>query len=82
LLPQRAGQFEPGSRWVYSNSGYGVLGLVVAKISGQPFSEFLRQRIFIPLGMINTVAYVCGRNEVPNRAFGHTKKGNPFIFYS
>ncbi len=79
LQQQRAGQFEPGSRWAYSNSGYVLLGLAVAKISGQPFSEFLRQRIFTPLGMINTLAYVRGKNEVPNRAYGHTKKDNHWV---
>jgi CubicO group peptidase (beta-lactamase class C family) len=68
--------FPPGSQWYYSNSGYVVLGLVVAKISGQPFSEFLRQRIFAPLKMDHTVAYQRGKNQITNRAYGHTKEGN------
>jgi CubicO group peptidase (beta-lactamase class C family) len=68
------GMFQPGRRWYYSNSGYVVLGLVVAKVSGQPFPEFLRQRIFAPLKMDNTVAYVKGKNEIANRAYGHTKE--------
>src|ERR1700688_824462 len=69
------GMFPPGTQWYYSNSGYVVLGLVVAKVSGQPFPEFLRERIFAPLKMDNTVAYVKGKNEITNRAFGHTKEG-------
>jgi CubicO group peptidase (beta-lactamase class C family) len=48
------------------------LGLVVQKVSGQPFGDFLRERIFKPLHMDRTVAYRRGRNEVPERAFGHT----------
>jgi CubicO group peptidase (beta-lactamase class C family) len=68
------GMFQPGRRWYYSNSGYVVLGLVVAKVSGQPFPEFLRERIFAPLKMDNTVAYVKGKNEITNRAYGHTKE--------
>src|ERR1700722_20166336 len=52
------GMFPPGTQWYYSNSGYVVLGLIVAKASGQSFPEFLRQRIFAPLKMDNTVAYV------------------------
>jgi CubicO group peptidase (beta-lactamase class C family) len=68
--------FSPGTQWYYSNSGYVVLGLVVAKVSGQPFPEFLRQRIFAPLQMNNTIAYVKGKNEITNRAYGHTKEGN------
>lgn len=67
-----SGRFPPGAKWAYSNSGYVVLGLVVAKVSGRPFAEFLRERIFAPLGMAGTVAYVRGANEVANRAFGHS----------
>jgi CubicO group peptidase (beta-lactamase class C family) len=70
------GMFPPGTQWYYSNSGYVVLGLIVAKVSGQPFPEFLRQRIFTPLKMDHTVAYVKGQNEITNRAYGHTKEGN------
>jgi len=72
LKRQEAGRFAPGTRWAYSNSGYVLLGLVVEKASGVPFDEFLRQRIFIPLRMTGTVAYVRGKNEVPHRAYGHT----------
>jgi len=72
LKRQEAGRFAPGTRWAYSNSGYVLLGLVVEKASGVPFDEFLRQRVFIPLRMIGTVAYVRGKNEVPHRAYGHT----------
>lgn len=70
------GMFPPGRQWYYSNSGYVVLGLVVAKVSGQPFPEFLRERIFVPLKMDNTVAYVKGEHEITNRAYGHTKEGD------
>src|SRR5205085_5341214 len=62
----------PGSTWAYSNSGYVLLGLVIEKISGKTFPNFLRERIFLPLQMSNTVAYVRGKNEVANRAFGHS----------
>ena len=73
LLKQRkATKFAPGSKWAYSNSGYVLLGLVVEKVSGQPFHDFLHDRVFEPLKMTNTLAYVRGRNEIPNRAFGHS----------
>ena len=65
--------FVPGTRWAYSNSGYVVLAMVVEKRSGMRFGDFLRRRIFIPLGMTNTVAYEKGRNEVAHRAYGHTR---------
>jgi CubicO group peptidase (beta-lactamase class C family) len=70
------GMFPPGTQWFYSNSAYVVLGLIVATVSGQSFPEFLRRRIFTPLKMDHTVAYVKGQNEISNRAYGHTKEGN------
>ncbi len=74
LEQQKSGKFAPGSRWAYSNSGYVVLGLVIAKISGLPYPEFLRTRIFAPLKMDRTVAYVKGRNEVSQRAYGYARE--------
>jgi len=72
LERQNSTKFPPGTKWEYSNSGYVVLGLVVGKVSAQPFPDFLHDRIFSPLHMSDTMAYVRGKNEVPNRAFGHT----------
>lgn len=68
-------KFPPGSKWAYSNSGYCVLALVVEKVSGKPFAGFLQARIFGPLKMTDTIAYVKGKNEVKNRAYGHTVEG-------
>jgi CubicO group peptidase (beta-lactamase class C family) len=74
LLKQTdSGAFSPGTKWAYSNSGYVMLGLIVAKVSDQRFSEFLRQRIFVPLKMDHTVAYEKSKNEIANRAYGHTR---------
>ena len=50
-------EFSPGSAWNYSVST-DVLGYLVGKISGLPFAEFLRQRIFEPLGMVDTAFHV------------------------
>jgi len=74
LEQQTAGKFSAGSKWEYSNSGYVVLGLIVEKISGKSFAQFLHERIFAPLQMTNTLAYEKGKNEVPERAYGHTKE--------
>jgi len=68
------GFFAPGTSWAYSNSGYVMLGLVVAKVSGKPFGGFLAERIFVPLRMNHTLLYVKGKNEVANRAYGHTRE--------
>ncbi|MFH1853033.1 MAG: serine hydrolase domain-containing protein [Candidatus Neomarinimicrobiota bacterium] len=64
--------FAPGSKFSYSNSGYAVLALTVEKLSGRPYAQFLREEIFLPLGMNNTVAYEKDISTVPNRAFGYT----------
>lgn len=56
LKQQITGKFEPGTSWAYSNSGYVMLGLIVAKASGEPFGQFLHDRIFAPLQMNETVA--------------------------
>ncbi len=75
LEKETAGKFAPGTRWSYSNSGYVVLGLVMAKVSGKTFAQFLRERIFAPLGMTQTLAYEKGQSEVSRRAYGHSKEG-------
>ncbi len=46
--------FTPGSNWLYSNTGYTVLGYILEQVSGQPYEELLRQKILDPLGMANT----------------------------
>jgi len=73
LLRQYAGgklDFEPGTNWSYSNTGYILLGRVVEKVSGQTMAAFLQQRIFGPLGMTNTVYEPA--HPVPGAAQGFT----------
>ena len=79
LKQQPTPKFAAGTSWAYSNSGYVVLGLIVAKVSAVRFGDFLRQRIFQPLHMDRTLVYVKGSNSVPNRAFGHTKRPEGFV---
>lgn len=73
LEQQSSGKFPPGTKWEYSNSGYATLAMIVEKVSGKPFGQFLHERIFAPLNMANTLAYEKGKNEVPDRAYGHSK---------
>ena len=79
LEHQTAGKFAPGTSWAYSNSAYVVLGLVVARRSGIPYGKFLHERIFSPLEMTGTLAYVNGANTVPDRAYGHTRQNGRFV---
>ena len=66
--------FRPGTGYRYSNSGYALLALIVQRASGMTFAKFLRERIFQPLAMFNTVAYEEGISTVNNRAFGYTQE--------
>ena len=66
--------FRPGTGYRYSNSGYALLALIAQRASGKTFATFLRERIFQPLGMNNTVAYEEGISTVNNRAFGYTEE--------
>lgn len=64
-------KFTPGSHFAYSNTGYALLALVVERVSGQRFADFLKARLFKPLGMKHTVAFEDGRSVVTDRAYGH-----------
>lgn len=75
LEPRQETYFLPGSRYRYSDSGYSLLALIVARASGEDFAAFLRRRIFLPLGMQATVAYEEGVSKVANRAYGYTLDG-------
>lgn len=73
LESQNRTYFPPGTGYRYSNSGYALLALIVGRASGTDFASFLRERIFKPLGMNNTVAYEEGISTVANRAFGYSE---------
>jgi CubicO group peptidase (beta-lactamase class C family) len=68
---QRALNFEPGARYLYSNSNFMLLGRVVELVSGQSLSEFLDQRIFVPLGMNATRHVERPAEVVPHLATGY-----------
>jgi len=70
--------FPPGARFRYSNGGYALLALIAEAVSGRSFACFLRENIFLPLGMDGTVAYEAGISEVTHRALGYTKRGAAF----
>lgn len=71
---QRGLNFAPGEEWSYSNSGYELLREIVARVSGQPLAEFMRTRLFEPLGMRST-RYARDASEVPGHAIGYEKQG-------
>jgi CubicO group peptidase (beta-lactamase class C family) len=70
--------FPPGQRFQYSNTAYVLLGLIVEKVSGMPYGDFLRQRIFTPLGMNHTLLNST-TDSIPNRAYGYTLKEGQLV---
>jgi CubicO group peptidase (beta-lactamase class C family) len=69
--------FDPGTKWSYVNSGYMVLGYIVAKVSGQSYGDFLRENCFQPLGMTNTGVY-SAHPGLPHEALGYSLGTNGF----
>jgi CubicO group peptidase (beta-lactamase class C family) len=62
--------FAPGDKWSYSNTGYMVLGMLIHKVTGQFYGDFLQERIFKPLGM-TTTRIISEEDIIPNRAAGY-----------
>jgi CubicO group peptidase (beta-lactamase class C family) len=63
-------EVEPGTKWVYSNHGFAVLGQIVEDVTGQPLDQYLRDHIFGPLGMEHTDLIRSGRVR-PRLATGY-----------
>ena len=66
-------QFAPGEGNAYSNAGYVVLGLIVEKLSGKEFHDYVRENIFLPAGMKDSGPYEPGV-AIANRAIGYTRR--------
>ncbi len=64
--------FEPGTSWSYSNSGYVLLGAIIEKITGKPYEEVVKENIFTPLGMNNS-GYDHFRDIIKKRATGYDR---------
>jgi len=68
-------EFEPGTKWNYSNSGYVLLGYLIEKISGQSYADFVQQNIFTPLGMKDS-GYDSNSAIIERRAAGYAPGKN------
>jgi CubicO group peptidase (beta-lactamase class C family) len=62
--------FQPGEKWSYSNLAYVMLGILIHKVSGKFYGDFLQERVFQPLGM-STARVISEADIVPNRAAGY-----------
>ena len=75
IVRQKYLDFEPGAEYSYSNSGYQLAAVIVERVSGQKFGDFVRDRIFKPLGMNNSSWRDNYRRLVPGRAQGYSRSG-------
>lgn len=78
LSRQKALNFLPGERHLYSNSGYTLMAVIVARASGQSFRAFTTERIFTPLGMTSTRFRDSFTDVVPRQAYGYVREGQTF----
>ena len=75
LLKQEKLDFSPGEKYQYSNGGYVLLALIIEKVAGMSFPNFMDTTIFKPLGMNNTLVFDESSPEIINRAVGHNMAG-------
>jgi len=71
IARQRALNFPPGERYLYSNTGYFLIPVVVERVTGRTIREFMEDRIFGPLGMAHTLFFDDHRETIPNRALSY-----------
>jgi CubicO group peptidase (beta-lactamase class C family) len=71
LVSQETLQFEPGSRWAYSNTGFLLLGVIVAEVSGEDYFDYIRDHIYTVARMSSTDSFDI-RRPVPNLAVGYS----------
>jgi CubicO group peptidase (beta-lactamase class C family) len=62
--------FPPGQNWSYSNTGYVLLGIIIHRVTGEFYGDFLQERIFRPLGMTST-RIISEADIVPHRSSGY-----------
>ncbi len=75
ILGQSHLNFEPGSKYMYSNSGYSLLGALVEMVSGQPLQKYLQENIFKPLGMNNSHFHNDSSHIMDQQAFSYQPNG-------
>lgn len=66
-------EFPIGSEFKYSNTGYALLSMIIEKVSGQSYSDFLRENIFQPADMQNTYVFTVDKPIIPHRVCGYKK---------
>ncbi|HYL63819.1 MAG TPA: serine hydrolase domain-containing protein [Candidatus Methylomirabilis sp.] len=76
LYGERGPEFEPGSRWEYSNYGFLLLGVIIERASGQNYYDYVQQHVYAPAGMTSTGSYPEDQ-QVRRRSVGYTQMDGP-----
>ncbi|MBM3311081.1 MAG: beta-lactamase family protein [Candidatus Aminicenantes bacterium] len=71
--------FKPGDEYLYNNTGYTLLGVIVRRVSGKSLDEFCQERLFAPLGMTRTQWRDDFREVVPHRAVAYSQDARGFL---
>lgn len=69
--------FAPGTRFRYNNSGYVLLGMILERVTGQPYAALMQQRFFAPLGM-RSASYCPDEPSAPTHARGYDRRGDGY----
>ena len=80
IVREKALTFEPGTRWAYCNTGFILLGGIIEKVTGRNYSDYIKEHIYDPVEMDNTIGFDRNRT-LPNVAMGYEKvreEGNAF----
>ena len=78
IYKQKTLNFEPNEQFMYSNSGYALLAEVVARVSKQSFSSFIKEKVFIPLKMNNSLFVDKTGQLVKNKAYSYYKENGVY----
>jgi CubicO group peptidase (beta-lactamase class C family) len=76
-VQQTGANFAPGDKQLYCNGSYHLLSIVVDRVAGMPFEQFLQQRIFEPLGMVDTACVPSDMHILPGMATQHVARAAP-----
>lgn len=76
LYGNRAPKFEPGTQWEYSNYGFLLLGVIIEKVSGQSYYDYVREHVYTPAGLTSTGSEPEDK-PVPDRSVGYTRMDSP-----
>lgn len=69
--------FKPGTQFRYSNTGYCLLALIIEQVSGLPYAQFVKEQVFVPVGLTDALIYQANAS-IPDRVYGYHPQGGAF----